>query len=153
MKRFTNTYHPVIAGKISSLAEIPENIGPFDIRSRPYEGGSDLIDLLSPDEWVFCKSALPHTDPSFHESVFASFVLCGDHSFGDLENPEEGIVTPGMLFMIEPTVKHWLSPMTPNEPATFVALQWFLPKENFDNELVKLIEKLDLCSKRAQCAK
>jgi hypothetical protein len=105
--------------------------------------------LYGADTWIGCLHCWPHTDsPGFSNEYFLTLSVHGEehHMVGDDQMPpeEEGVLTPGDIFIVDPCRKHWLAPVrcdAPNRP--WVGLQWDIPRDEAPARVREILKRLD----------
>lgn len=112
----------------------PASIYEFD--RREIEIGSSGV-LWGADAWITCTQAFPHVDRGWPDKVFLTLTVEGDHhEFGDGEGLANRVydspVPPGSLFVVDPSVPHWLldrdAAFGERPPQRWIGLQWEVPR-------------------------
>jgi hypothetical protein len=99
--------------------------------------------------WIGCRQAGVHNDSGWKNKYFVSFVLMGDtHRFDCIQDGKrfDFKAKKGTLFIFDPVIFHALTDinaMEENEmPAPWACLQWEIPKENYQEYIVEICNKL-----------
>lgn len=82
--------------------------------------------------WISCCYAWPHVDLGWRGQVFLTVSVVSSHEAADALTPEcRNAVPVGRLFVVDPTVRHWLTPIDSHvstHTPPWVGLQWEVPR-------------------------
>ena len=96
-----------------------------------------------PDSWIGCRFAFPHTDSLFGQVKFLTLVVKGNNFIFGSESNASGIAVPvGTLFMVDPMKYHWLHERDWNIRKFFVAVQWEIGNDEFEDTAEKIMKDL-----------
>ena len=111
--------------------KIPKSVR-FDSRQRDIETRSDLVPFGA-DIWIACRFAWPHVDHDYTDALlFLTLSVESDHVAGDAQLDGVNAAVPaGTLFVIDPTVAHWLAPQEAwcrRDSPGWIGVQWEVPR-------------------------
>lgn len=129
------------------VSELKKGFKERGVDSKRYKDHPELNlfkkEEYCPDSWIGCRFAFPHTDSHFGDFKFLTLVVKGDgFIFGSEEYLEEYLVPVGTLFVVDARKSHWLYERDWKTNKFFVAVQWLIPYDEFDERSKEIIENL-----------
>jgi len=105
--------------------------------------------------WIGSRQAPPHIDSLWRNYYFLIFVVKGDHLLGYKDGQAESpsiSAMQGDLFLLDPIKEHWLfdvqSFQKNQPPRPWLAVQWEIPKRNYQKTIEKFVDKIQQLNSR-----
>lgn len=129
------------------VSELKKGFKECGIEDKRYEDYPELNVFKNeeyyPNSWIGCRFAFPHADSSFGDFKFLTLVVKGEgFIFGSEENLEGYSVPVGTLFVVDTRKYHWLYERDWKTNKFFVAVQWLIPYDEFNERSEEIIQNL-----------
>ena len=131
--------------------ELPKLVIPEGVRRNARTPNIDTSRASAPDGaiWISCCYANPHVDKGkgWDHQVFLTVSVLSNHMAGDaLSEHPQSPVPPGLLFVVDPLITHWLVDKDSWErkaARSWVGLQWEVERDQAASKARDLVRQFN----------